>query len=835
MLVQALPEGCKPIAMLKNYAVLFLRNLRRQKLFSFINLLGLTVSMASTLLIYLYVQQEFSYDKFHHDVDRIYRINQTFIWGENNNAQFSSTGPGVAYALKNEIAEAELITSIHTPGNFIVSYTRPTGEVISFEETKVLAADTNFFRMFDFGVLKGDPTVSFKEANSLVLTESTAKKYFGDEDPMGKLIQLGAPGEQKTYEVTGITKDTPNNSYIEYDILLSLKGYPQIERMSWSWVWTQLETYIKLSPNADPELIRQKIAALPSKHAEQTLKLAMNTTWDEYIKSGKKWELFMQPMASIHLPDGPVLNRLNDTGNITIIYSFIGAAIFIVLLSCVNFMNLSTAQFTRRIKEASVRKILGLGKKQLSLGYFFEALTFCLLALILAISLTQLFLPGFNLITDKSLRIDWLGSPEIFGFLVGLAVLMALISASYPAIFLSAFNPAEAIKGKLKVGRSGSSFRNGLVVFQFSVSIILIICTAIVFQQLQFVSDKDIGFNKENLMVLSHVEAVKDGEVLANEAMKIPGVMNASWCTSVPPRLWGGDTFSAEGTNNTRFPMNFTSADERYIPTLDIELKVGRNFLENNPGDFERIIVNEATIKKIGWDVNESVLGKKILYDNNTFEIIGVVADFNYWSLANPIEPMGIFHIKTKGIYDNKSNYITLRMDAQTSQLWEQSIAQLKQLWKQHAGDTPFDYEFVDQAFAETFRSQQQFGKVLTVMATLAILIACLGLLGMIVYALEQRTKEIGIRKVSGATVFDILQLIAKGYTKLIAISFVLGAPLAYWLMTQWLKEFAQKVSPSVWIFVGTGVSILAVALLITSYHSVKAAMMNPVEVLKDE
>jgi putative ABC transport system permease protein len=823
--------------MLKNYLVLFLRNLKRQKLFSVINLLGLTVSMASTLLIYLYVHHEFSFDSFHPDVNRIYRINQTFIWGENNNAQFSSTGPGVAYALKAEIAEAELITSIHTPGNFIVSYTKPSGEVISFEENKVLAADTNFFRMFDFGVVKGDPTVSFREANSLVMTKSTAKKYFGDEEPIGKLVQLGGPGEQKTYEVTAITEDTPDNSYIEYDVLLSLRDYP-IERLSWSWVWTQLETYIRLQPNADVALVKQKIAAIPQKHVGPTLKAAMNTTYEEYIKSGKKWELFMQPMTSIHLPDGPVLNRLNDTGNMTIIYSFIGAAIFIVLLSCVNFMNLSTAQFTRRIKEASVRKILGLGKKQLSLGYFFEALTFCLMALILAVTLTQLLLPGFNRITEKMLQLDWLNNPEILGFFAALAFFMAIISASYPALFLSAFNPVEAIKGKLKVGREGKSFRNSLVVFQFSVSIVLIICTAVVFQQLKFVSNKDIGFNKENLMVLNHVEVVKDGEIFAHEAMKISGVAQATWCTSVPPRLWGGDTFSAEGNSEMRFPMNFTSADERFLPTLDIKLKLGRNFSDDSPGDFERIIVNEATIKKIGWPVDESILGKKILYpgeDNNSFEIIGVVADFNYWSLANPIEPMGIFHVKSKGMYQGKMQYLTLRMDAQDQETWEASIGQLKQLWKVHAGDTPFDYSFVEQAFAETFKSQQQFGTVLTVMATLAILIAGLGLLGMIIYALEQRTKEIGIRKVSGASVWDILKLISQGYTKLIAIAFLLGAPFSYWLMQQWLKDFAYRITPSIWIFIVTGVSTLIVAILITSYHSLKAAMTNPVEVLKDE
>jgi putative ABC transport system permease protein len=387
-MVRPLDVPRKSILMIRNFFLLFVRNLRRQKLFSTINLLGLTVSIASTLMIYLYVSHEFSFDRFHPHADRVYRVNQTFIWGENSDNEFSSTGPGVAYAVKDEIPEVELMTSIHTPGNFIISYTNKANEVITFEQDRVFAADTNFFKMFNFPVIKGNAANAFQQVNNLVMTKSTAEKYFGDEDPIGKLVRLGGlQGEdQKTYEVTAVVEDTPDNSYIEFDVLLSMKAYP-IERLSWSWVWTQLETYIRLDPKADVELVRKKLAAIPRKHAEQTLQRAFNTTWEDYTKSGKKWELFLQPLTSIHLPDKTVLNRLNDSGNIQVIYSFIGAAIFIVILSCVNFMNLSTAQFTRRLKEASVRKILGLGKKELSLGYFFEALAFCLIALVVAVGL----------------------------------------------------------------------------------------------------------------------------------------------------------------------------------------------------------------------------------------------------------------------------------------------------------------------------------------------------------------------------------------------------------------------------------------------------------------
>ena len=827
--------------MLRYYIILFLRNIRRQKLFSFINLLGLTVSIASTLLIYLYVRHEFSYDRFHKNADRIYRVNQTFIWGDNSNNQFASTGPGVAYALKEELPEIELMTSIHTPGNFIFAYTNPANEVISFEENRVFAADSNFFRMFNFPLLKGDAESVFDQANNLVMTESTAKKYFGNENPIGKLLRLGGlKGEdQKTYEVTGVVEDTPNNSYIEFDVLLSMKGYP-IERFSWSWIWTQLETYILLDKTADAENVRTKLSKIPRKHAEQTLQRAMNMSFDDYIKSGKKWELFIQPMTSIHLPSELVFNRLNDSGSIQIIYSFIGAAIFIILLSCINFMNLSTAQFTRRIKEASVRKILGLGKKELSISYFLEAFAFCLIALVTALALTQLLLPSFNLITEKTLKMDLFSDAGLIVSLFGLIMLMAIVSSTYPAIFLSGFNPVEAIKGKLKAGREGKTFRNGLVIFQFTVSIVLIICTSIVYEQLSFFSKKDLGFNKENLLVLEHVESVSNGANLANEALNIPGVINASWCTSLPPRIWGGDTFTADGMNDQTFPLNYTTGDEQFIPTLNIKLKYGRNFSLDVPADSQRVILNEAAIKKIGWDLNETVLGKKVAYPNSgdpnaKYEVIGVVSDFNYWSLASPIEPMGIFHIKNTVLAPGDRQYLALRIRAQDSDSWESTFAALNKLWKVHAGDSPFQYSFVDQAFAETFKSQQQFSTVLTVMAVLAMLIASLGLLGMIVYALEHRTKEIGIRKVTGASVWNILVLISKGYTRLILIAFLIGAPLSYWMMKQWLQDFAYRISPSVWTFVITGLSTFVIAVLITSYHSVKAALTNPVDVLKDE
>jgi putative ABC transport system permease protein len=338
-------------------------------------------------------------------------------------------------------------------------------------------------------------------------------------------------------------------------------------------------------------------------------------------------------------------------------------------------------------------------------------------------------------------------------------------------------------------------------------------------------------------MVLRHVET-GNGESLTNELLKTPGINNASWCNSVPPSIFGGDTFTAQDNLDLRFPLNFTRGDENYIPTLNLRLTLGRNFDANNAGDQHRIIVNEATIKKIGWPMDESILGKKIIYpgnDNASFEIIGVVSDFNYWSISNPIEPFAMFHVKNTVMYPENKQYVVIRMDNSELSSMERTIAQVQAVWKKHSSNAPFDYSFVDQAFDETFKTQRQFGKVLVVMAVLAIVIATLGLLGIIVYALEQRTKEIGIRKVTGASVWNILVLISKGYTRLILIAFVIGAPVAYWLMSRWLEEFAYRITPSVWTFIITGISTLLIAVMITGYHSMKAALTNPVDVLKDE
>lgn len=818
--------------------LLFVRNLKRQKLFSAINLLGLTAGIVSTLLIYLYVQHEFSYDRFHTKANNIYRINQTFIWGDHDPNQFASLGPGVAYSILSDIPEAKQVVRIHPPGDYIVTHQASKTDIKSFDQTGILAADSNFFKMFTFPLLKGNETTALTKPASVVLTEETALKYFGTTDALGKLLQFSTiipTGKLEfTCEVTGIAKDVPENSYIQFDMLMSMNTNPRVARSNEQWFWTTFETFVLLDEQATPETLQAKIDLLPRKYAGPWLERATGQTFDDYLKSGKNWELFVQPLTDIRLHSSNIYNRLSDVGNIKIVYVLIGIMIFIVLLSCINFMNLSTAQYLRRIKESSLRKILGSNQNQLALHFFSEAFMFCCIAAIIGLGVTQLVLPLYNMLAGTNLRLSLNTASEIALVVAGLIVLMSLLSGSYPAIFLSRHSAVEAMKGKLRTGKQGKLLRNGLVTFQFFISMTLVVSTIVVFQQMRFLSQQDIGFNRSNLMVLNRVEWVNDPTALRNELKNIPGVEQAAWSSSVPPNLYDGDSFKREGSDNL-MPLNFCKADETFAKTLELDIMLGRNFSEEIPGDKERVILNETAVKSFGWNVDESVLGKKIEYPGRgSFEIVGIVRDYHYWSIQSPIQPMALFH-KDGPMYSGQSHFIVMRVKPGDTEQVKNLIAGVNKTWNKFAGDHPFQYSFVDDSFNRAFQSEEKFSHGLTVFAALAILIASFGLLGMIIYTLEQRLKEIGIRKVVGASVSGIWMLMIREYVYLIFAAVVLSVPVCIWLLNNWLEDFSYHTKISPFAFAIAGGGILLIAILVTSYHVLKAANTNPVNVLKDE
>jgi putative ABC transport system permease protein len=820
-------------AMFRYFAVLFFRNLKRQKLFSIINILGLTAGIVSTIMIYLYVKNERSYDRFHANAENIYRINQTFIWGENDDNQFASLGPGAATALKAELGEAKEVTRLHPPGNFLITY-QDKNDIRAFDEDRILAADSNFFSVFTFPLLKGNPSTALTHPNTVVLTASTAKKYFGDTDPMGKLMSFEEKGQKNTFEVTGIVQDTPENSYIEFDFLISMMSIPRIQYSNDLWLWTTFETFVLMDEKASITDMEKRVLNMPRQYAAETLKQGMNQTFEEYEASGKKWELFVQPLTAIRLHSSNIYNRLNEVGNIMTVNVLIGVEIFIILLSCINFMNLSTAQYTRRVKESSIRKVLGSNKLQLSLHFFAEAFMYCLISAAFAVGIVQLLLPVFNFMSGVQLSFDVFQNPQLLGLLLALVFVMSIVSGSYPALFLSRFSAVETMKGKLKTGKSGQAIRNSLVIFQFVISTVIIVFTIVVFDQIRFLGNKNIGFSRENLLVISNAEWAANGESFTNQVANIPGVLQVSYSTSVPPNLYDGDQFGVVGSEKY-IPLNYTKADENYIPTLELKILFGRNFSKETLADSGRVILNETAVASFGWTLDENVLGKKLSHHSQQYEVIGVIKDFNYWALEAPIQPMGIFHTNATRLFSIDKRFVAIRTASKENADLPGLVKATQKQWEKFAGTYPFRYSFVDDDFAATYLSEERFGNVLSVFAGLAILIASLGLLGMIIYNLEQRTKEIGIRKVVGASSMNIWSLIVKNYLYLMGAAFVLSIPCCWMLLNSWLENFNHRIEITIWPFLIAMGCILITAIAITAYHVGRAAQMNPVNVLKDE
>jgi putative ABC transport system permease protein len=816
-----------------NYFKLFVRKIKREKIFSFINILGLSLGIACSLLIYLYIESELSHDKFHANADRLYRINQTFIWGDNVTDQFSSTGPGVALALREELPEAEIITRVHTPGGYLV--TNKIGEeIISFDENNIFAADSNFLEAFTFPLKFGDPKTALFKPQSILITEETAAKYFSDENPIGQTLQLGRGGNVVNYEVTGVFKPIPENSYIEFDFLLSMSSFPRVAGQEWTWIWTTFETFVLLNENSDINHISEKLLNVPATHAETTLQRIMGTSFEDYVKSGKEWKLYIQPYTDIHLGSANVFNRLNATGNRTVVNVLVGTGLLILLLSCINYVNLKTSQITKYAKDTGVRKMLGSSKTRIGKQYLIESLLFVILSIVLGTLITFYTLPFFNQVSGKEINPLILIEPALIGYLLILALTMSLLSGSYPALLLSAFKPIDVLNGRVNSGGKANSIRNLFVIIQFSISMALIAATAIVYEQLQFTFNKDIGFQKENLLVVNNLEWLDGRQSFVEELKNISGVIGSSLNSSMPPGLSDGDQFLPEEDQNRNVPLNYAKVDESYIPTLGIELLHGRNFSETVEREKYTVIINEAAARSMGWEASEEVLQKRIIYPGSPepYTIIGIVKDFNYWSLQSGIEPMALFHIDSPGLGSYGGFFAGVRVESTGT---ANTLAQIESLWKSKNAGVAFSFNFIDDAFAESFQSTEQFRKSLSVFAGLALFIAGLGLLGMIIYVIEQRTKEIGIRKVLGSSTIQVVLLMSRKFVLQVIIALIISIPVTYWAMSKWLLDFQYRINISPMIFILAGVIATLFAFSIVGFHSYRAAQMNPAKALKDE
>jgi putative ABC transport system permease protein len=802
--------------MLKNYLLVAFRNISRQKFYALLNVLGLTVGIAACLFITLYVKDEISYDRFHQHADLIYRVNLDAKLSAQEIAVAVSSPP-LAPALVSEVPEVESAVRLLSTGNIVVKY----GEK-SFTQENVFYADSNFFTFFSFPLLEGDAKTVLTEPNKLVLTERSAKKYFGDGNPVGKLLSVG--NDTTTFLVAGVAQDAPGNSHFKFDFILSGESASQFKDPI--WMNNYIYTYFKINPNASAETVKQKLDDLTVKYVGPNVERFMGMSLEQFKQQGSRFGYTLIPLTDIHLYS-TYQAEIEPQGDIQYVYLFSAIAIFILIIACINFMNLATARSTGRAKEVGLRKTLGSLSSHLITQFLAESFLFSLIGAVLAIGVVYIMLPLFNVLAGKELMFYSLWSSELLLVLAGVIVLVGLLAGSYPAFYLTSFNVAEVLKGKVREGMKGGTIRSGLVVFQFAVSIILIIATTVIFQQMQYVQNKHLGLNRENVLVLSNTGQLgTNAESLKRAIVDQSGVVAASYSNSVPAlNTDGASPFRIEGSDEDHLVIRyFTDYDQ--VETMDFELTEGRFFSREFPTDSSAIVINEALMRELGW---AEAAGKDLFGFNRggrvPYRIVGVVKDFHFESLRKNVRPMAMF------LSPQATNYLSIRFAGNP----RDAVEKLETLWKEYAGNEPFEYTFLDQSFDTLFRSEQRLGNLFTTFTILAILIASLGLIGLAAFTAEKRTKELGIRKVLGASEFSLVNLLSTEFTKLVLIALVLAVFPAWYFASQWLQGFAFRVSLSAWIFVAAGAIALLIALLCVVFQALRTARINPARSLRYE
>lgn len=828
--------------MFKNYFKTAWRNILRNKMNSVINIAGLAIGICCVILISLYVQDERRYDRFFSNADHIFQVNMDVAMG-GQAAYVSNTPPTVGPALQENFPEIKSYTRFFDMGNEIISNDANSKTQNHFTEKKILAVDSNFLQIFDYAINEGDAATCLLQPHSIVLTESTAKKYFGNTEAVGKNLVLDEYNEP--FRVTAVLGDIPSQSSVQFDLLIPTAACPPVKQFSWSWVWLQMNTYVLLDKNVSTDAdniknLESRFPAMVKTQAANAFK-RIGQPFDEFIKNGGKWDVHLQPVTDVHLYSGNISSPfLTTLGDIKYVYIFSAIAFFIILLACVNFMNLSTAQSVTRAKEVGIRKVLGSERIQLIKQFLTEAMLYSFISAVIALILVALLLPLFNSVAGKALDFNDIFSTGIWIFILLLTVITGLLAGSYPAFYLTSFNPIAVLKGGVFKKSWASLFiRNGLVVFQFTISVALIICTIILFQQLQFTQSKDLGLNKDNVIIIPNAEKMDENtkETFRQQLLKIPGITHASVSTSVPTLSTFGDSYVPDITGVKEplvkdIMLSSFMADEEFIPALQIHLLQGRNFSKDF-NDSTSVIVNETTVKQIGW---KEPLGKYITYPGNNdqhFKVIGVVKDFNLASLrvADTIVPFALFHASSK-TYQLGTSYI---MASVGSKNISNTLSQLENKWKSFAGAVPFEYSFLDKKFETLYSSEQRMGTVFGIFTCLSIFVACLGLFGLSVYTAERRRKEIGIRKVLGATVRGVVGLLSKEFVKLVFIAAIIAFPLASWAMNKWLQGFAYRINILWWVFAIAGGLALLIALITVSVQAIKVAIANPVKSLRAE
>ena len=822
--------------MLRNYLKIAFRNLWTNRVYSAINVLGLAVGVTSCVLIMLFVNDELSYDCFLPNANRIYQVN---IAGNFGGSEFNTNGspPPVGRTMAGEFPEIEAYTRTFKPYDAVVQRKQGGRALHYFTESAMLAVDSNFLAVFPFSLLAGDAATCLREPNSVVVTEQTARKYFGTSNALGQFLHIN----DKPVKITGILRNLPTQSTLQFNFLRPIRDYEVVTSFDWSWVWLNVNTYVLLSESVArrPGRVRALEAKFPSMVRQHALAAfeRIGQPFDKFLQKGGRWDFSLQALTDVHLRSGGIGTSYKNLGDAKQVKTFAVVALFIIILACVNFMNLATARSVKRAREVSVRKVLGSTKGALIRQFLTESMLYSFAATGAGISLAVLVLPLFNHVAGKTFSTDVLYSVDIIGVTLLLAVLVGLLAGSYPAFYLTAFSPVQTLKNGLqKSAWTHHLIRNGLVVFQFSVSTALLIGTIVVFGQLRFAQTKDLGIDKDNVLVLPNASRLgQNGEAFRQEVLRLPEVLNASLSTSTPLKGGFGDFYVPEQTRTDKQVakdlMLFSyMTDFNLVPTLKIRLVQGRNFSKAF-ADSASVILNETAVKQIGW---KNPIGRTITYpggNNQQFTVIGVMKNFDMSSVRYPVDPFALFHYSSKTYRESKAS---LLVRVRTGGL-DRTVADVETQWKRFAPDAPFDYTFLDREFDQAYRTEQQTGQVFGVFTALAIFIACLGLFGLATFAAEQRTKEIGVRKVLGASVASIVTLLSKDFLKLVLLAIVIATPIAWYAMNRWLQDFAYKITIEWWVFALAGLLAVGIALLTVSFQSVKAALMNPVKSLRSE
>ncbi len=808
--------------MIKNYFTIAVRSFLKHKSFTILNVIGLSLGMIASLLILQYVKYEQSYDTFHAKATEIYRIQYNQWQSGKLRFECAAAVPAVGPALKNNFPEVKAFTRLF-PVSGIASYESPTRGVISFREEKMQITDPSIFEVFDFHLLKGNKLTSLQGPNKTVISQRIAKKYFGDADPIGKTISWD--GHRK-FEVTGIFENIPDNSHIKFDFMFSYETLNKETQNNseTNWGWYDFNTYVLLQPGTD-------VKALQTKWDEWLLK----DRGEEWSKYNSKQEFILQPLLDIHLHSNLLQeSQPEERGDADSVYGLTIIALFILIIAWVNYINLATAKSFERANEVGVRKVMGADKYQLMKQFLAEAFLINLLAASISIVTVRLVWPFFAELSGRKIPLDFMIQPD-FWILIGFLFLGGtLLSGFYPAIVLSSFKPVEVLKGKVLHSFQGNLLRKSLVVFQFIASVVLISGSVIVYQQLKFMRNQDLGIDIHQTIVLKGPGVIADSlfqqslEGFKAATLRITGIKSMTASSNVP----GDEIFWASGIRRiSGGPENYISGytvgiDHDYIPSFDLNIIAGRNFDLDHPNEKKNVILNRAMVISLEFEDVKSAIGEKVHHGGDTLEIVGVLEDYHQMSLKEVVTPL---------VYRYTPDYASFLAFKVETNDYQLLLSSLQEPWKIFFPDNPMDHFFLDQFFNRQYESENRFSLIFGIFTLLAIFVACLGLFGLASFMTLQRTKEIGIRKALGSTSSEVVILLSKGFILLVMIANLIAWPLAWYIMSNWLASFPYKIDINPALFIISGLGVVIIAFLSVGSQTFKAAQVNPAQTLKNE